>query len=430
MAHEWPALSLREANVSLIDCDHRTPPASDFGYPYVAIPQLRNGHIDLSNVRRITREHFVEWTKKASPTANDVVLSRRCNPGETAVVPAQLEFALGQNLVLLRADGTKVYPPFLRWLVRGPVWWEQVDKFLNVGAVFDSLRCADVPNFRLPIPPLIEQRAIACVLGALDDKIELNRRMNETLEAMARAIFKSWFVDFDPVRAKAEGRPPPSLSPDLAALFPDALDEDGKPARWRIASISEFADLNPESWTRGNAPSFIAYVDLANTKWGCVEDVQRLLWEHAPSRAQRVLRSGDTIVGTVRPGNGSYALIFEEGLTGSTGFAVLRPRASAFRELVYLAATARENIDRLSHLADGAAYPAVRPDTVSSTEVAMPGNGIVSHFSERTAGLLDRMGANNAECQTLATLRDLLLPKLMSGEIRVRDAEKIVSAKL
>ena len=224
MADEWPTISLREAHVKLIDCDHRTPPASDAGYPYVAIPQLRNGRIDLSEARRISREHFVDWTRKAMPATNDVVLSRRCNPGETAFVPPGLEFALGQNLVLLRADGVKVYPPFLRWLVQGPEWWEQIGKFLNVGAVFDSLRCADVPNFELRIPPMPEQRAIAHILGTLDDKIELNRRMNETLDAMARALFKSWFVDFNPVRAKAEGRDT-GLPKSRADLFPDSLED-------------------------------------------------------------------------------------------------------------------------------------------------------------------------------------------------------------
>src|SRR5438309_1662262 len=143
MADEWPTIRLRDAGVELIDCDHRTPPAAESGYPYVAIPQLRGGRIDLSNARRITPDNFAEWTRKAQPAPYDVVLSRRCNPGETAFVPPGLEFALGQNLVLLRADGTKVYPPFLRWLVRGPQWWEQIAKFLNVGAVFDSLKCAD-----------------------------------------------------------------------------------------------------------------------------------------------------------------------------------------------------------------------------------------------------------------------------------------------
>lgn len=99
MAGEWPTMTLREANVALIDCDHRTRPASDAGYPYVAIPQLRAGRVDLTDARRITREHYVEWTRRAKPCANDVILSRRCNPGETAVVPPGAEFALGQNLL-------------------------------------------------------------------------------------------------------------------------------------------------------------------------------------------------------------------------------------------------------------------------------------------------------------------------------------------
>ena len=92
-------MSLREAGVSLIDCDHRTPPASASGYPYIAIPQIKEGRLNLSDVRYITREHFLDWTRKAKPQHHDVILSRRCNPGETAVVPAGLECALGQNLV-------------------------------------------------------------------------------------------------------------------------------------------------------------------------------------------------------------------------------------------------------------------------------------------------------------------------------------------
>lgn len=206
MASDWARLTLRDANITLIDCDHRTPPPSETGYPYIAIPQLRNGRIDFSEARRITPEHFAEWTRKALPRENDVVLSRRCNPGETAFVGPGTQFALGQNLVLLRSDGTKVYPPYLRWLVRGAEWWSQINKFLNVGAVFDSLRCADVPRFELPIPPVPEQRAIASILGTLDQRIELNQGVNRTLESIARALFKSWLVDFDPVHSKAEGR--------------------------------------------------------------------------------------------------------------------------------------------------------------------------------------------------------------------------------
>jgi len=426
MAGEWQTLTLREAGVTLIDCDHRTPPAAESGYPYVAIPQLRGGRIDFSDARKITPDHFVEWTRKAKPTGNDVVLSRRCNPGETAAVPPGVEFALGQNLVLLRADGKRVHPPFLKWLTRGPEWWEQIGKYLNVGAVFDSLRCADVPNFELTFPPVDEQRTIVHILGTLDDKIELNRRMNETLDAMARALFKSWFVDFDPVRARAEGLYP-GLPKQVASLFPDSFEESelGEiPKGWTVGTLADFSSLNPEARSKETRPAAIRYVDLANTKWGRIDAVTAYAAQDAPSRAQRVLRPGDTIVGTVRPGNGSYALITEDGLTGSTGFAVLRPRQLQYTQFVYLAATTADNIEALQHLADGGAYPAVRPEVVAATQVIKPSDGVIDRFSRAAGALLAKVAGNERESRTLAALRDGLLPRLISGDLRVVNIPK------
>ncbi len=281
------------------------------------------------------------------------------------------------------------------------------------------------------LPAIAEQRAIAHILGTLDDKIELNRRTNETLEAMARALFKAWFVDFEPVRAKLEGRwqrgqSLPGLPAHLYDLFPDRLVESelGEiPERWAVTSLSEVSSLNPESWTKRTRPGEIRYVDLSNTKWGRVESVTSYEGEDAPSRAQRVLRPLDTIVGTVRPGNGSYAFIVDEGLTGSTGFAVLRPLRREYSELVYLAATARESIERLSNLADGGAYPAVRPEEVSATQVACSGLDVLKEFSQQVGGILARMADSERESRSLAQLRDTLLPKLISGELRVPDAE-------
>ena len=388
---------------------------------------MKDGWIDFDGARKISPEDFVEWTKKAKPQQHDVVLSRRTNPGVTAIDRTGRDFALGQNLVLLRADGRQVDPPFLKWLVRTPAWWGQIDKFINVGAVFNSLKCADVPKFELPVPPIEVQRQMGALLDALDAKIDLNRRMNETLEAMARAIFKDWFVDFGPTRAKAEGRTP-YLAPELWELFPDALDDEGKPAGWSFATLTTLADMNPESWSRKNCPEEVEYVDLANTKWGRIEATQRFGWQDAPSRAKRVLRPGDTIVGMVRPGNGSFAFIGDPGLTGSTGFAVLRPLELRYRTLVYLSATAPKNIQRLANLADGAAYPAVRPEVVGATEISVPHDAVTSSFSALVSPILDQMVSNKREDNTLAQARDLLLPKLMSGEIRLRDAEEVVEA--
>ena len=305
---------------------------------------------------------------------------------------------------------------------------------MNTHSAVPGLNRDDAHSLDLPLPPLPEQRRIASILGALDDKIKLNQRMNETLEQMARALYKSWFVDFDPVRAKMDGRwqrgeSLPGLPAELYDLFPDrftASELSEIPEGWKVEPLGDLADLNPESWSRSNSPANVEYVDLANTKWGVIETTQNFLWEDAPSRAKRVLRAGDSIVGTVRPGNGSYSLIGNDGLTGSTGFAVLRPLHPRFRELVYLVATAQENIERLAHRADGAAYPAVRPEIVAETKVSMPttGDDILNWFSMSVGSILDRMESTKAEQRSLAVQRDALLPRLVSGKLRVAGNER------
>ncbi len=158
-------------------------------------------------------------------------------------------------------------------------------------------------------------------------------------------------------------------------------------------------------------------MDLANTKWGDIDEIREYTWEEAPSRGRRVLRRGDTIVGTVRPGNGSFALIDREGLTGSTGFAVLRPRNLIEREIVWCVATSDASIGCLARLADGGAYPAVRPGAVLDTRVALPDERIRREFSLVAAPLLSRPQTNRQDGRVLAVLRDTLLPKLTSGEL-------------
>lgn len=202
MSFDWQIVTLKEAGVMLIDCDHKTPKAQENGLPYIGIPQLKEGRILLDGARLISGNDFHHWRRKAKPATHDVILSRRCNPGETAYVPEGLEIALGQNLVLLRADGEKLYPPFLRWVVQGSNWWNQVGKFINVGAIFESLKCVDIPKFEIKLPPIELQIKISKILSGIDKKIQLNRQTNQTLEHIAQAIFKSWFVDFEPVKAK------------------------------------------------------------------------------------------------------------------------------------------------------------------------------------------------------------------------------------
>jgi type I restriction enzyme S subunit len=426
MESEWQTLSLREAGVLLIDCDHRTPPPAEYGYPYIAIPQLKQGRLDLADVRRITYEHFLEWTRKAKPEPYDVILSRRCNPGETAFVPPGLEFALGQNLVLLRADGRKVFPPFLRWLVRSPAWWKQVETFINVGAVFDSLRCADIPKFRLPLPPLHQQEAIAEVLGSFDNKIELNRKMNATLEQIAQALFKSWFVDFDPVKAKAAGRQPEGMDTETAALFPSEFEKSELgliPKGWRVGGVYDVADVIY------GAP-FSSGLFKENGRGTPLIRI-RDLTTHAPQISTeeihpkgKLIRAGDVIVGM----DGEFRAYWWLGRE-----AWLNQRVCTFvpklpANEIYIRFLIQDPLAFFERAKVGTTVIHLGKADIDRMRAVIPSKFVLSAFSNLSKPFLKTIVEHSSENRTLSQLRDLLLPKLISGQLRVPDAERMAEA--
>ena len=258
------------------------------------------------------------------------------------------------------------------------------------------------------------------MLGALDDKIELNRRMNATLEAMARALFQSWFVDFDPVRAKLDGRPP--------ALFPEHFthgEHDMLPVGWRLATIEEISAIN--AWTLGKNDDLetLEYVEISEVSRGNIADIASYPRGGEPSRARRRLRHGDTVLSTVRPDRGSYFLALKppENRVASTGFAVLTPTKVPW-SFLHAALTQPEVSDHLGQMADGGAYPAVRPEIIGAIQVALPNEPkILEAFHRTCAPLFEQAEANRTQSRTLATLRATLLPKLLSGELSVAGLE-------
>ncbi len=385
---------------------------------------IRNGRIAFDDEKRVT-EGISQQFQRTILKGGEIIINLIAEPGHTAIVPQDLAGANVSRDVGVIPLNNSVDHRYVDYCLKSPQAIQWLTARLQ-GSVTQKINLGTLRDLPIPTPTVEEQSAIAGILGALDDKIELNRRMNETLEAMARAIFKSWFVDFDVVRAKAEDRGS-SLPKPLSAIFPARLvDSDlGEiPEGWGVGTVAHFCTLNPETWSKETRPPIIKYVDLSNTKWGRIETVTAHTQKDAPSRAQRVLRTRDTIVGSVRPGNGSYAFVSEDGLTGSTGFAVLRPLRVEYAEFVYFAVTAAGNIDALAHLADGGAYPAVRPEVVAATQAVKPGDAVIERFSSITRPLLAKMAENERGTRTLAALRDTLLPKLLSGELRVGEGNR------
>lgn len=424
----------------LIDCDHRTPPAADTGYPYIAIPQIKNGHIQLDGVRRISPENFADWTRKLKPQANDVIVVRRCNSGDSAVVPHGLECAIGQNLVVLRSDGKRVIPEFLRWLVNGPDWWDQVGKFINVGAVFDSLKCGEIPHFELRIPPLNAQREIAALLGALDDRIALLRETNATLEAIAQAIFKSWFVDFDPVHAKAEGRLPEGMDEETAALFPDGFEESAQgliPRGWMVERLANIVDritkgTTPTTLKRQfvdeginfiKAESLTDYGAFIPEKFAHIDEVTHELLRRSQLKTGDILIS---IAGTI----GRIAVITSEFLPANTNqaIALIRPKNNGVPGgLISRFLKRKESQQQMSDRVVQAVQANLSLGTLSDMKLIVPCTDISLKLYGTSLASIDAIKSTNIrQIQTLTALRDTLLPRLISGKLRLPEENSIV----
>jgi type I restriction enzyme S subunit len=433
---DWKTLTLKAAGVSLIDCDHRTPAAAVEGYPYIAIPQLKDGQISLDGVRRITAEDYAEWTRKLAPQENDVIVVRRCNSGQSAHVPAGLKCAIGQNLVVLRADGKSVLPEYLRWLVRGEEWWSEVGKYINVGAVFDSLRCRDIPNFELPIPPLDAQREISQVLGAIDDRITLLRETNTTLEAIAQALFKSWFVDFDPVHAKMQGRAPEGMDEATAALFPDSFEESelgAVPKGWQVMPIGDAVETvggatpdtkTPEYW-EPTEHHWTTPKDLSGIASPVLLSTERKLSNAGIKKISSGLLPVGSLLMSSRAPIG-YLALAQTPMAINQGYIAMPPGGKL--SPLYMLFWCQTNMDNIKGRANGSTFMEISKKAFRPIPALVAPQSILDPFDEVARSLFSLLVENEKQAQTLSALRDTLLPRLISGQLQLPEAVKLEEA--
>jgi len=283
------------------------------------------------------------------------------------------------------------------------------------------------------IPPLAEQKAIAAVLGALDDKIELNRRMNSTLEAMARALFQSWFLDFDPVRAKLDGRQPVGINKATAALFPDSFqDSEGGhiPKGWIIQPVGEVIDCvgggtpstaEPKYW-EGGTHHWTTPKDFSSLQAPVLLETDRKLTDAGIAKISSGLLPAGTLLLSSRAPVG-YLAIAAVPVAINQGFIALKcnERASSFFMLNWC----QTNMAEIESRATGTTFAEISKQNFRPIRVMLPPKELMVAFTAKVAPLYAKITANLQESRTLATLRDTLLPKLLSGELRVPEAASI-----
>jgi type I restriction enzyme S subunit len=406
------------------------------------VPVIRGNNL-TTDVRRFIDDGFVfvneskaDELGNCDAVADDLIFTAAGSLGQVGIIPQDAiykRYIISNKQLRARLDRHKALPLFAFYWLSSAEMVRYIQQ-RNTGSTVPLINLSVLRSLPMPIPPISEQRAIIHFLSTLDSKIELNQRMSETLEEMARALFESWFVDFDPVRAKADGYRL-ELPESVIDLFPDSFEDSelGEiPARWSVATIDDVADINALSLSRIDPLPVIDYVEISEVMKGDVANIVRYERGSEPSRARRRLTHGDTVLSTVRPDRGAYFLALNppETLIASTGFAVLTPKNGSWAFL-YSLATRQEVGEYLGRMADGGAYPAIRADVIGTIPVALPPSPEpILRFEQVVRPLLEKCAQNRLQSQTLGKLRDALLPKLISGELRVPDAERIVGGEL
>lgn len=408
MAGEWDEVRL--GDLSEVITKGTTPTSLGFRFTDTGINFVKSesvtfdGWIDRSKFARIDAESH-SALKRSQLKEGDVLFSMAgVYIGKTAVVPKDILPAnTNQAVGIVRLNQSRAHPRFIDYFLRNPSYNLFLNNLVSQSAQ-PNLNLTEIRNLPITLPPLAEQKAIAAVLGALDDKIELNRRMNATLEAMARALFQSWFVDFDPVRAKLDGRQPPNLDPATAALFPDSFDETALghvPHGWEVKTLGEIIELaygKPlKAEDRKNGPV-------------CVYGANGPVGWHD----EKLVSGPGIVVG--RKGNpGVVTWASGDFYPIDTTFYVDPKGECQSLYFLYYALS----LHNLANLSADSAVPGLNRNHAYMSKQVIPAQPVLTAFDSQIAPIFAAIHTNEEQSRSLGTVRNTLLPKLLSGELTV-----------
>jgi type I restriction enzyme S subunit len=402
----------------------QSPPGDTYNENGIGTPFFQ-GVKDFTNRYPKNRVFCTASTRFAK--AGDILFSVRAPIGE--INRAKESCSIGRGLAAIRGQN-KYETDYLEYALRSIK--HEWGIFESQGAVFGNAKKSDLENLLVPWPPESYRVAIAHILGALDDQIETLRRMNETLEGIARALFKAWFVDFEPVRAKMSGRwqrgqSLPGLPADLYDLFPDTLipSELGQiPQGWRVSTIGDDFNL-----TMGQSPPGSSYNEAGDGLpffQGCKDFGFRYpITRVFCTMPKRLAKPGDTLV-SVRAPVGDVNMAKEKCIIGR-GVAALRHKSGSRSYTYYAMLHLRQRFQKFED--DGTVFGAISSKQFQSLIWYVAPSALVTEFETRASPLDERIAQNTEQSRTLAALRDALLPELISGRLRLADAERFLQAR-
>lgn len=401
----WRVVPVAELCESIYDGPHATPRKTQQGSIFLGISNLSNGRLDLSETEHLSEEDFVQWTRRITPRPYDIVFSYETRLGEAAMIPEGLRCCLGRRMALMRPDPNNVVPRFLLYAYLGPEFQSTLRARTIHGSTVDRIPLIDFPNFPIRVPSLPVQRRIADILGALDDKIEVNRRINATLEAMAQALFKHWFVDFGPFQ---DG---PFVETELGPV----------PEGWKVGHLRDMCRL-----TMGASPKSEFYNDVGEGLpfHQGVTDFGDRFPKHRRfcTVTDRLAAQGDVLV-SVRAPVGRINVADRQIVIGR-GLAAARHIKHCNSFVLYLMKCIFKEEDVIG---SGTIFNSVSRDDLENIKFVVPPEEVVLNFEKRVTNYDEQIAVNHVQNSSLATIRDYLLPKLLSGEITVEAAEETVA---
>lgn len=414
------------------------PLADEFaneGTPFVRPDDLSHGVVDFANCDRINAK-ALQRVRKGKGRAGDIAFTHRATVGRIARLGATApEFVANPGVTLWRVlDQSRIDPNYLYYFMQTPFFMNQVWAEAGNTDTFPYISLTQQRGLAIRYPKLVLQRAIGSVLSALDNRIALLRETNATLEAIAQALFKSWFVDFDPVRAKSQGLTPAGMDEATAALFPDGFEESvlgPVPAGWRTGSILEVANLlsggtpktdRPEYWG-GDIP-WASAKDVSQSSGSVLVSTERSITAAGLERSPtRLIPRLATVVVARGATTGRMVMFGREMAMNQTCYGLTSKRSAP----VALYCQLRRGIDVLVNSAHGSVFDTITTSTFAKSIVVHAPEELLARFESIARPLFERIEESTSRAQTLSALRDALLPRLISGQLRLPEIEAIGS---
>ncbi|EJL7001774.1 restriction endonuclease subunit S [Vibrio cholerae] len=438
----------------IVDCPHSTPKWTDSGFVVLRNQNIRNGALDLTSPSYTDEAGYNSRIKRAVPQAGDIVITREAPMGEVCIIPEGLQCCLGQRQVLLRPK-KGISNEYLFWALQSPFVKHQISWNEGTGTTVSNIRIPVLKAFE--IPRWFEQEPqIAAQLSAIDNKITLNRQINQTLEQMAQALFKSWFVDFDPVMDNAldAGNPIPDelqhraearqavresegfnpLPDDVRQLFPDAFEESELgwvPKGWEVTMLGDMC----VELRRGISPKYIEEGGIKVINQKCIRNHEvnyDLARRNNPELRKvdgREVQLGDVLVNSTGVGTlGRMAQVtyIPEPTVVDSHVTLVRVNSDICPMYTFgqLLLSIENRVERLGEGSTG--QTELSRKILSEQQVVLPPLTIANHIEATFKSFADKKVASRNEVDSLTKLRDTLLPKLISGELRLDEVELAV----